>query len=239
MGVASLVLGIISLIMSFIPVVGIFFALLAVISIILGIVSLCKKQDKGKSIAGIITSSIAIIITLLYIFVIGGIIAGVSESGVLEQAKSIIEDEYDDYYYSNSTSLNTTTTLSKKKYTVGEKFENDELAITFLSKDVNFTEYRKYATVKEGYKIIKAEFEFENVGDKNKYVSSSYFDCYADGYDCDSFWSVDNSTFSATLSSDKKTKGSVYFQVPEDSETITLEYKVNSLKDEVAEFVIE
>lgn len=238
MGVASLVLGIMSLIMSFIPVVGMFFALLAVISIILGIVSLCKKQDKGKSIAGIITSSIAIIITLLYIFVIGGIIAGVSESGVLEQAKDIIDNEYDDYYYSNNTSSNTTTE-SKKRYIVGEKFENDELAITFLSKDVNFTEYRKYATVKEGYKIIKAEFEFENVGDKNKYVSSSYFDCYADGYDCDSFWSVDNSTFSATLSSDKKIKGAVYFQVPEDSETITLEYEVNSLKDEVVEFVIE
>lgn len=240
MGIASLVLGIISLIMSFIPVIGIFFVLLAIISIILGIISLCKKQDKGKSIAGIITSVMAIIITILYVFVIGGIFAGISDSKLLEkaeEAKRTIENEYSDYYGTNVNS-NTSKTI-QRQYSEGEKYTDDELEITFLSKDTNFTEYSKYATVKDGYKVIKAEFEFENVGNTNKYVSSYNFDCYADGYDCDSFWSVEKSTFSSTLSSGKKTKGAVYFQVPKNSESITLEYKVNSLKDQKVEFIIE
>lgn len=244
MGIASLVLGIISLIMSFIPFVGIIFCITAVISIILGIVSLCKKQNKGKSIAGIITSAIAIIITILYCFVIGGLIAG--ENGIIAQVKKSIEDNdesYSGYNYnetnSSVTNSSITNTISNKEYNVGDKFENDEIAITFVSKDENFTGYREYAVIKDGYKIVKAEFEFENVGDSNKYVSSYNFDCYADGYDCDSFWSVENSSFSSTLSSGKKTKGAVYFQVPKDSESITLEYNINSLDDEIVEFIIK
>ena len=239
MGVASLVLGIISLIMSFIPFIGIIFCITAVISIILGIVSLCKKQDKGKSIAGIITSAIAIIITILYCFVIGGLVVG--GNSLIEQAKEAVENYNDDYsgYNYNETNSSVTNTILNKKYNVGDKFENDEIAITFVSKDENFTGYREYAVIKDGYKIIKAEFEFENVGDSNKYVSSYNFDCYADGYDCDSFWSVEKSSFSSTLSSGKKTKGAVYFQVPKDSESITLEYSVDSLNDEIAEFIIK
>lgn len=238
MGVAALVLGIISLIMSFIPVVGIFFSLLAIVSIILGIVSLCKKQDKGKSIAGIITSSIAIIITIFYLFVIGGIIEGISDGTLIQKAEEVtreFESEYRDYYKNNISSKKTI----QKQYSVEEKYEDDEIAITFLSKDTNFTEYSKYTNIKDGYKIIKAEFEFENVGDKNKYISSYDFDCYADGYDCDSFWAVEKSSFSSTLSSGKKTRGAVYFEVPIDSKSIILEYEINSLTDEKVEFIIK
>lgn len=238
MGVASLVLGIISLIMSFIPFVGIFFSLLAIVSIILGIVSLCKKQDKGKSIAGIIMSSIAIIITIFYVFVIGGIIAGISDGTLAQKAEEVareIENDYSNYY---KNTINSKKTI-QKQYTVEEKYEDDELAITFLSKDTNFTEYDEYANIKDGYKIVKAEFEFENMGDKNKYISSYNFDCYADGYDCDSFWSVEKNSFSSTLSSGKKTRGAVYFEVPINSESIILEYEVNFLTDEKVEFIIK
>ena len=59
------------------------------------------------------------------------------------------------------------------------------------------------------------------------YVSSYEFDCYADGYDCDAFWSVDDAGFSSSLSSGKKTTGSVYFEVPENATDITIEYTNN------------
>lgn len=239
MGVASLVLGIISLIMSFIPVVGIFFVLLAIISIILAIVSLARGIDRGKSLAGIITSVLAIIITIIYVFIIGGLLTGISESGLIDKAEEAVREIENNSYYSNSTSPDFLNKNINKKYYIGDKFENDTLAITFLSKDLNFTDYNKYATVKDGYKVIKADFEIENVGNSNKYVSSSYFSCYADGYDCDYFYSVEKSSFSSTLSNGKKLKASVYFQVPTDSESITLEYKVDSYNDEIAEFILE
>lgn len=234
MGIASLVLGIVSLIMSFIPFVGIFFVITAVVGIILGIVSLCKKQDKGKSIAGIITSTIAIIITIVYCFVIWGLIAG--DNGILEQAKKVVEEAENNEKINSSLEDNNEPV---KSYAVGEKYQDDKISISFLSKDENFTEYSQETTIEEGYKVIKAEFEFENLGVSSQYISSYDFDCYADGYDCDSFWSPDNSSFSATISSGKKTKGTVYFQVPADSESITLEYSLNYLKDKRVEFVIK
>ena len=72
------------------------------------------------------------------------------------------------------------------------------------------------------------------------WVSSSLdFTCYADGYDCESFWSVDDSSFSANLSSGKKTKGNVYFLVPSDATEITLEYETNYWSSEHVEFIVK
>ena len=126
-----------------------------------------------------------------------------------------------------------------KKYSVGEVYEDKNIAIKFVSTNDNFTGYSKYATVKSGYKIIKADFEFENVGDSDVLASSYDFDCYADGYDCESFWSVDDSSFSSTLSKGKKAKGSVYFEVPKDAKEITLEYELNMWTDKKVEFIVK
>lgn len=127
----------------------------------------------------------------------------------------------------------------KKEYNVGEIFEDDNIAIKYVSKNDNFTKYSKYADVKKGYKIIQATFEFENVGTSDKYVSAYEFNCYADGYDCESFWSVDDSGFSATLSANKKTKGSVYFEVPKDAEKIILEYENDVWTSNKVEFIVK
>jgi len=208
MGIASLILGIISIIMSLIPGLGIIFSITALIGIILGIISLCKKHDKGKSIAGIITSVIAIIITILYVVGIVTIFDN-SDKNLIEKAEAIKQQQEQ----------------QQKEYRVGETYNDRNLAIKFVSVNDNFKGYNRYATVKSGYKIIKADFEFENVGTTNQYISSYDFDCYADDYDCDAFWSVENSSFSTTLSSGKKAKGTVYFQVPQDSQSIVLEYE--------------
>ncbi len=228
MGVASLVLGIISLIMSLIPGLGIFFCITAVIGIILGIISLCKKLDKGKSIAGIITSSLAIIITVIYIIGMALVLGG--ENGLIEQ----IRREQGNFIDSLET-----IEPEVKQCKVGETFNNEDIAIKFVAANENFKDYSEYAKVETGYKIIRAEFEFENVGTSNQYISSYDFDCYADGYHCDSFWSVEDSSFSTTLSAGKKAKGVVYFKVPENSESISLEYNVDTWNDETVEFIVK
>ncbi len=227
MGIASLVLGIISLIMSLIPGLGIFFCITAVIGIILGIISLCKKLDKAKSIAGIITSSLAIVITVLYM--IGMVLIFGGENGLIEQIRR---------EQGNLINSLETTEPEVKECRVGETFNNEKIAIKFVAANENFKDYSEYVKVKAGYQIIRAEFEFENVGTSNQYISSYDFDCYADGYNCDSFWSVEDSSFSTTLSAGKKAKGVVYFEVPENSESISLEYNVDTWNDKTVEFIV-
>lgn len=128
---------------------------------------------------------------------------------------------------STSQTQNNNVTNTNKEYGIGEVYQDNSIAIKFVSLDDNFEDYSQYADIKDNCKIIKAEFEFENIGKSDVLASSYNFNCYADGYDCESFWSVDDSSFSSTLSTGKKAKGCVYFQVPENSESVTLEYTTN------------
>lgn len=139
----------------------------------------------------------------------------------------------------SNTSVTETKPVAKTSYKVGEIYEDSDVAIKFVAADTNFKGYSKYADVKSGHKVIKADFEFENVGSSDFLASAYDFNCYADGYNCEDFWSTDDSGFSSTLSSGKKTKGSVYFEVPTSAKSITLEYETNWLTSNKVEFVIQ
>ena len=65
MGIASMVLGIVSLAVGFMPFIWSYSILTAIIGIVLGIISLVKKQEKGKSIAGIVLGCIVVILVIL------------------------------------------------------------------------------------------------------------------------------------------------------------------------------
>ena len=134
---------------------------------------------------------------------------------------------------------NNNTTSTKDKYAVGEIFEDSTIAIKYVSLNDNFTGYSQYADVKNGYKVIKAEFEFENLSSTDQYVSSYDFNCYADGYDCEVFYYVEDSSFGSTLSAGKKTKGSVYFEVPKDATEIDIEYELNVWTSEKLVFKVK
>lgn len=168
------------------------------------------------------------VLCIICVVIILGVIIGSSSS----EPKNTLTNQEE----SNQT---TNEVEEKKEYNVGEVFEDNYIAIKYVSKNENFTKYSKYADVKKGYKIIQATFEFENVGASDEYVSSYEFNCYADGYDCESFWSVDDSTFSATLSAGKKTKGNVYFEVPEDAEEVIIEYDNNIWTSNKVVFVVK
>lgn len=165
-------------------------------------------------------------------------IAGGSATNNSNESKTTLTSGDANISTSNSSNSSSSETTSKI-YNVGEIFENDNIAIKYVSVDENFTGYNQYATIKDGCKIVKADFEFENVGSSDQYVSAYEFGCYADGYDCEAFWSVEDSGFSSTLSSGKKAKGSVYFQVPTDATSITIEYTLNSFTSENVEFLVK
>lgn len=147
-------------------------------------------------------------------------------------------------YESNSTSssiptTSTVNTSTKNLYSVGETYTDLSKKITFLSLDDNFTGYNKYSKVKSGNKVIKAEFEFENLSADSFWASKYDFNCYADGYDCESFYGVNDDNLSSTLSEGKKAKGNVYFEVPINAQEITIEYKENVWTDNIVKFKVK
>ncbi len=74
MGVAALVLGIVSVVIGFIPFCGSWAIIPAIVGLVLGIIDWVKKNKegnpKGKAIAGVICSAVAIVVILSYYFVV-------------------------------------------------------------------------------------------------------------------------------------------------------------------------
>lgn len=123
---------------------------------------------------------------------------------------------------------------------VGKAYKNSEVKLSYIDLDDNYTNYSSYSDLKEGNKIIRLTFDVENLKGSDFYISNWDFKCYADGYSVDDFiWAKDNDTLSATLSSGKKTKGSVYFEVPKNASEIVVEYEVDWLSDKKIGFKVK
>lgn len=137
-----------------------------------------------------------------------------------EKIKFIYEGEKDSGYVQQ---LNTSAT--EGAYHVGDVVESSRLKITYLSCSEYISD-NMFVTPAEGYRYISCEFEFENVGSSDEYVSSFEFDCYADGVSCNATY-IREDNLSATLSAGRKTKGTVTFEVPVDASIIEVEYLSN------------
>ena len=212
-GITSLILGILGLlgscfILGIVP---------SVLGLIFAIVGLCQKdRAKGTAIAGLILSIIGTAIAgFSLLFGIALFETEETENPTKTSEVGVVEN-------SKKESSTTEEKLSNV-FNVGDVVETDYLRI----KCISASEYtNEYIEPKEGYMYYKVEFEFENISDSDQYVSSYDFECYADGYSTEQTWIQDES-LDATLSSGKKVKGSVCFEIPIDAEEITLEYETN------------
>lgn len=232
MGVASLVLGIVFVCFSVIYELQVLVILSSITGLVLGIIFCVKKGKKKESykkgLAGAILCTIAIVFSL---------ISGIEETST----KNTLEKEN-----KNTISTNVEENVEQegnvkknKQYNVGEIYEDSNLAIKFLLKNSNYKKYSKYFAPKSGNKVVEAKFEVENVGSSDEYISSYDFKCYADGYACDSFYFSNDDTLSATLSSGKKTKGSVFFEVPKNAKEIIIEFEPSIWSNQKVEFKIK
>ena len=187
LGTAGLVLGIIAIATSMIPIVNTISFILGILALIFGIIAVVKDTKKVKSIITIVLAVIAMLVVIIMQVSIAKSLNELFSGSEFEQKEGdgIITDIKSE--------------PEKKEFKVGEVAENNSLIIKFLSQNLDFKDYNRYATVKAGYKILKAEFEFENKATSDDHVSDWNFECYADGYSCDTFYSVDDSGFSATL----------------------------------------
>ncbi len=222
MGIASFVIGLICLILS--PFLSVFLILPAILGLILGIVSVVikskKKEPKGLAIAGIVLSTIALVVCVLVTFLLVNVYTAVSDN---------ISDYID----------NEESQITEKSAKIGESTTLNDVTVTLVAVDDDFKDYYSFASVDDDCKILKADFEFENVGDYTEYVSYSDFDCYADKFSCDTFSSVEDGYFYASIAKGKKAKGSVYFEIPKDAKKIEIEYDGGSYDGSKITFVVE
>lgn len=121
--------------------------------------------------------------------------------------------------------LETNNQATEGALKVGETSESKQMNISYLSCEED-TSYSEFSTPKEGYHYITCTFEFENKSDSDQHVSIYEFDCYADGVSCEGAYFRDDA-LSATLSSGRKTQGTVTFAVPDGAQTIEVEYLTN------------
>lgn len=133
----------------------------------------------------------------------------------------------------------TETTVVKEvdnEFVVGDVVETSDLKISFLS----VSEYKEeYLEPKDGCVYYRMEFEFENIGDSDTTISSMMnWTCYADDYSVDQAW-VGDDQIDATLSPGKKVKGGVYFEVPSDANSVTLEYETNFWSEDKVIFIVK
>ena len=121
---------------------------------------------------------------------------------------------------------------------VGEEITTQNLKIAFTSSS-DYTDYNQYSSPKDGNKVIRAEISFENILDSD--VSLNNIECYADGEKCEGFFSADD--FKAptleSISSGKKFKSIVYYEVPENAESIILEYETDLWSNKKIEFIVK
>lgn len=91
MAVAALVLGVLGVVFAILPCTQVLGMILGVIGFILGLVSMnkCKKEDKpkGKSVAGVVLSAIAIVLGIIWLV---GLVGTVNETA--SELESIFED---------------------------------------------------------------------------------------------------------------------------------------------------
>lgn len=142
---------------------------------------------------------------------------------------------------SDSASDNSKTTTQKTdepvKVKVGETLTTNTLKITYKSSaDDKGAEYFPAAS---GNKIIKLTFEIENISSTDQIVSVYDFKCYSDDVASSAYYYGDNGLSTTTLSSGRKATGNVYFEVPQNANSIDVEYETNYWSGNKAIFVVK
>lgn len=215
-----------------------------VIGAILAIIDLCKKGENKK------TCSIIALVICGFWLIVGIIAAGGSSSEESPQATVNTEsnqvstaelettiDKDDD---AEPTAESTSEPEAKDKYYVGDSWQNKYIKVIY-SDCYEFTDYNQYNAPADGYKIICAEFEFENIGNSDSTVMYTDFHGYADGYEVDQSYAPDGTglDFVVKMSSGRKGNGKVAFEVPEDAQEIEIEFSPNMWTSENVIFVYQ
>ena len=129
------------------------------------------------------------------------------------------------------------TEASADAFHVGDIVETSKLRIQYL-KAAEYKSDNMFLEPKEGNKYVYIELEVENLSDTDQLFSYFSFNCFADGVSCDGFYGMDDA-ISANLSSGRKAKGTVAFEVPKDAQSIEFEFEDNFWTESKVIFLYE
>ncbi|MBE6151625.1 MAG: DUF4352 domain-containing protein [Firmicutes bacterium] len=185
----------------------------------------CPTCKKSQGMSGCLKAIIILIILIIGII----LMMGACTKEVVDSIDESIEETENSYKDKNG----------KTSFKKGETFENSYIKMTMTEVNLNFKDYNKYTSVKDGYKLVMVKFNVENIGDEDKYVSYLDFNCYADDVAMEENYLVFDryEHLSATISSGKKTAGYVFYEVPKNAESIVFEYEPSWFQDVKVEFV--
>lgn len=142
---------------------------------------------------------------------------------------------------SDSASDNNKTTTQKAeepvKVKVGETLTTNTLKITYKSSADD--KGAQYFPAASGNKIIKLTFEIENISSTDQIVSVYDFKCYSDDVASSAYYYGDDGLSTTTLSAGRKATGNVYFEVPQNANSIDVEYETNYWSGNKAIFVVK
>ena len=229
LGIASMILGIISILTACIA----FGIVPGIVGAFLAIIALCQKDKKhGTAIAGLTCSIIGIIIFAIMALFVNGVSDSSKESTGTQVSVSATQEG--SAAVSESTPESKVEEVEVPSDTVispGYTFDADGLQVTINDFDLDFTDYEDeygWNAPADGTKYIMIDVSYQNNSKDDKYVSIYDFQCYADDTDCEQNYSVvDNSSLNANISSGRKTSYKVAFVVPQDAQSIELEYETS------------
>ena len=223
-GIAGLVIGILSILLSC-GGLGVVPAIIGLILSVIGLVS--KNRKKGIAIAGLVLCIFGIIIGLESASLASAIFGDDKSKDTGKKVESTKEATKDDEDKASEEE-------PSNEFKVGDVVETKNFKISFL----DAKEYKdEYVKASDGNMYYRMEFEFENISDSDQAISSMMdWSCYADDYSASQAW-VGNDTIDTTLSSGKKIKGSVYYEVPKDAKSIVLEYETNFFSQDKVKFI--
>ena len=134
-----------------------------------------------------------------------------------EKVTFVYEGEKDSGFVAEKNAVSSDGALS-----VGQSATSNSLIINYLACYRDSSD-NMFITPQNGHHYVTCEFEFENTSNSDQYISSFSFDCYADGRACEQAYIRDDA-INSTLSSGRKAKGTVTFEIPDDASVVEVEY---------------
>ena len=112
----------------------------------------------------------------------------------------------------------------------------EEVKTEPLLKKTRFVFLKRLDTMTDKQRLT---FEIENISSTDQIVSVYDFKCYSDDVASSAYYYGDNGLSTTTLSSGRKATGNVYFEVPQNANSIDVEYETNYWSGNKAIFVVK
>lgn len=128
------------------------------------------------------------------------------------------------------------TSRTKGSFRVGDIAASDLQRILYLSCQADDRDNENVHPA-EGCTYWTLTFEFENLEKEDRQISVHDFSCYADGKSCGRTLFRDD-YLSADVPGGRKAKGTVTFEVPDDAQTVEVEYDTGRRSDTPVVFTV-